>query len=198
MSKEVLVVGDSVTQGVGFSGVTEATRYVTLLQDHLAASGSDVSVTPSALDGVDTSYALKRFNRMVGRYSPDVVIIALGLNDAQPPGERESCSPDQYAVNLSQLTRKSVEINAQPVVATPPPRLDAVGGSPSAMKPYADRAREVAGRWSLPLIDLYERFVARKDLFHLLPDRLHPGPGGHKIIAEQFARTLIPFFAAEP
>jgi lysophospholipase L1-like esterase len=199
MRDEVVVLGDSVTQGAGFSGVTESTCYVSLLRNELADAGVSVRLRPSAIDGVDTAYALKRFDRMVGRLQPDVLILALGLNDAQPLGRRSECNPDCYARNLAQLTERALEIHARPIIATPSPRLDVHSSDqpPSrAMQPYAERARMVAEHYQLPLIEVYEHFVSRGDLDELIPDRLHPGPDGHRLIADQFARTLLPLFGA--
>lgn len=203
MRDEVVVLGDSVTHGAGFSGVTESTCYVSLLRNELADAGVSVRLRPSAIDGVDTAYALKRFDRMVGRLQPDVLIVALGLNDAQPPGRRAECNPecnpDCYARNLAQLTERALEIHARPIIATPSPRLDVRNSSQppgKAMQPYAEKARMVAEHYNLPLIEVYEHFVARGDLNELIPDKLHPGPDGHRLIAEQFARTLLPLFNA--
>jgi lysophospholipase L1-like esterase len=199
MRDEVVVLGDSVTHGAGFSGVTESTCYVSLLRSELENAGVGVRLRPSAIDGVDTAYALKRFDRMVVRLQPDVLIVALGLNDAQPLGHRAECNPDCYARNLAKLTERALDIHARPIIATPSPRLDVQndGQPPSqAMAPYAERARQVAEHYQLPLIEVYEHFVARGDLDELIPDRLHPGPDGHRLIADQFARTLLPLFSA--
>jgi len=192
---DVMILGDSVTVGAGFSGVSRDNSYVSLLRRQFTRAGVQAELKPSALDGVDTDYALKRFDRMVGRERPDVLVIALGLNDARPPGGRVECPPDRYKENLCRLAEKAMEIDARPVLCTPSPRLDVSrDGQPGwqAMAPYAEKVRSVADTYHLPWIDLYEEFVAREDLDDLLPDRLHPGPVGHRMIARLFARTLIP------
>lgn len=195
MSEELLLLGDSVTVGTGFSGVDENTCYASVLRQELHAAGAEFRVTASALDGADTGYALRRFDRMVARLDPDVLVISLGLNDARPPGRRDRNAPEAYQANLETLTEKALDLDIKPVMCTPPPRLDiSENGEPAwrSMSPYAERAREVAERYSLPLIELFEEFVNRDDLDALLPDRLHPGREGHRIIARQFAETLIP------
>ncbi len=196
MSEELLLLGDSVTVGTGFSGVDDESCYVALLKDRLRCAGARMNIRASALDGADTGYALRRFDRMVARLSPDVIVISLGLNDARPPGSRNRNSPEQYATNLERLTEKSLAIDVRPVLCTPPPRLDVCeNGQPAwkTMHPYAEAVRGVAEKYNLPLIELYDEFVSREDLESLLPDRLHPGRTGHQIIARQFARTLVPF-----
>jgi lysophospholipase L1-like esterase len=196
MSEELLLLGDSVTVGAGFSGVDDESCYVALLRDQLRCAGARMNIRASALDGADTGYALRRFDRMVARLSPDVIVISLGLNDARPPGQRTRNSPERYADNLERLAEKSLAIDVRPVLCTPPPRLDfCEGGQPARemMRPYAEAVRGVAEKYNLPLIELYDEFVSRQDLESLLPDRLHPGRAGHEIIARQFARTLVPF-----
>ena len=195
MTEQVVILGDSVTVGAGFSGVDQFSCYATLLRHQLEDAGATVRVTCSALDGADTGYALRRFDRMVAQQNPTVVVISLGLNDACPPGGRQEASPDAYAANLAELADRTLQIDASPVIVTPSPRLDVLRGDGpaiNAMRPYAERARKVAEAYHLPLIDLYEEFVAQNDLESLLPDRLHPGPRGHELIARQFAQTLIP------
>lgn len=196
MSDQLLLLGDSVTVGTGFSGVDDQSCYVSLLRSQLKAAGAHLNIRASALDGADTGYALRRFDRMVARLSPDVIVISLGLNDARPPGSRLRNSPGRYAENLEMLTEKALAIDVRPILCTPPPRLDVCeNGQPpwKTMHPYAEAARGVADKYNLPLIELYDEFVSREDLESLLPDRLHPGRAGHQIIARQFARTLVPF-----
>ncbi len=195
MREAVLILGDSVTVGAGFSGVEESTAYVSLLQNTFDDSGIGARLDRSAIDGVDTSYALRRFNRMVGRRQPNIVVVALGLNDAQPPGGRSGSDPIQYRENLCRIAEKVLALDANPVFATPSPRIDVEhrdGPAWRTMEPYAEQARDVAGQFGAPTIELYDRFIARRDLDGLLPDRLHPGPEGHRLIADAFAETLVP------
>lgn len=195
MDERLVVLGDSVTAGAGFSGVDEATCYISILKGLLHAASIDSHLTCSALDGVDTRYALRRFDQMVGRHDPDVVVVALGLNDARPAGGRPACAPARFAENLSQLVDRSLELGAHPILSTPPPRVDArteSDGIRGIMGPYADCVRQVAESYHLSLIDVYAAFIGHNDLASLIPDRLHPGPDGHRIIARQFATTLIP------
>ena len=195
MNGRLVVLGDSVTVGAGFSGVDGATRYISILEGLFHAAGIDSHLTCSALDGVDTGYALRRFDRMVGRHDPDVVVVMLGLNDARPPGGRPACPPARFARNLAQLVDRSLELGARPILSTPPPRLDApteADGISGLMGPYADRVRQVAESFHVELIDVYAALVGHSEPASLIPDRLHPGPEGHRIIARKFASTLIP------
>ena len=196
MCEKVVILGDSVTIGAGFSGVDRKTCFVSLLGRELEHAGIDVRVTPSALDGVDTQYALRRFDRMVSQLEPDILVISLGLNDARPAGGGPRCNPDRFTRNLTSIVERTLEIDTRPILTTPSPRLDMDRGPGlrQSMKPYAARARHIASAYDLPLIELYDEFVSHRDLDRLIPDRLHPGPAGHRLIARQFARTLLPIF----
>jgi lysophospholipase L1-like esterase len=193
MDERLVILGDSVTVGAGFSGVDESTRYISILKGLLHDADIDSQLTCSAMDGVDTGYALRRFDRMVARHDPHVVVIALGLNDARPCGGRPPCPPAQFADNLVELIDRSLQLGAHPILSTPPPRVDGPAKSNAQiMEPYADCVRQVAESYHLSLIDVFAAFAGRSDLESLIPDRLHPGPDGHRIIARQFAGTLIP------
>lgn len=200
MEEQLVVLGDSVTVGAGFSGVPQEATFVSLLKEQFRKLGMGIRLIASALDGVDTFYALKRFERMVTRLAPDMVTIALGLNDAKPLGSRPPCPPDCFERNLSQLVEKTLAIDAQPILTTPPPRIDLPGESAATlnrMAAYADVVHRVAECYHAPVIELYEVFAHRDDLSLLLPDRLHPNADGHRIIARQFAQTLVPLCGQE-
>jgi lysophospholipase L1-like esterase len=195
MIDHVVLFGDSVTVGKGFSGVDEDTNYVTVLGHLLRKAGTSTRLTASALDGLDSGYALRRFDRMVTRLTPNIVGISIGLNDAKPAGNRDKCDPDSFTQNLSHLVERCLEIDAHPVLSTPPPRTDSentMGRGTTVMAPYAECVRHVANLYYLPLVDVYHAFASRHDLSSLLPDGLHPGPPGHQIIAQEYSKVLIP------
>lgn len=198
---KILVLGDSVTAGCTFSGTTSSTCYVERLRALLEAAALDVEVVASALEGIDTGYAVKRFSRMVTVHEPDLVLVMLGLNDALPPGQREPASPDTYRQNLLGLVDRILAIDARPILVTPNPRPSLLtDDSPDGaldepnhlMTPYAVAVREVADHYQIPCVDIYDRFVAAGGLTLLVPDGTHPNPAGHVLIAQALADLLIP------
>lgn len=190
----LLLLGDSVTVGDGFSGVTARTRYVSHLRSRLGPS--HLELIDSALEGIDSGYALKRFNRMVTAFDPDAVLVLLGLNDARPPGARLAATPEQFRQNMLGLVDRILAIEARPILASPNPRfsIDAGEDTPELMRPYADAVRDVAEHYQVGWIDLYERFLQQGDLLRLVPDGIHPGPAGHELIAEVLSESLAPLF----
>lgn len=192
MSEHLLLLGDSVTVGAGFSGVCERTRFAALLARQLEHDCFSIRVSTSALDGVDTDYALRRFDRMVARFTPDSVAIMLGLNDARPPGRRAGSCPDTYAENVSRLVQRCMDMGASPLLATPTPRWDRLHpNGTQVMEPYAEQVRQVADTFYLPLVDMYAAFIDRGQLASLIPDGIHPGPAGHELIAGQFHKAIL-------
>src|SRR5688572_20778537 len=108
----LLFVGDSVTAGYG---LVPSLAYPHLVAARLADRGLAVDVVVDALDGADSAYVLKRFDRMVTSHDPDWVVVALGLNDARPPKSalaptggaqvgatqpRSSRAPAEFAANI--------------------------------------------------------------------------------------------------
>src|SRR5262245_56684546 len=90
----LVILGDSVSAGYGLThdrtlseGVPDQ-AFPQLLGARLTESGHDTEVVVSALDGIDTGYALRRFARLVTAHDPDWVLVMLGLNDVRPPGAR--------------------------------------------------------------------------------------------------------------
>jgi lysophospholipase L1-like esterase len=192
----LVILGDSVTVGQGFSGVTDSTSYVALLRQELSRGGAAVEVVPSALEGIDTGYAVKRFARMVTALEPDAVLIALGLNDVLPPGGRAAVTPAEYQQNLLGLVDRILSIDARPILATPNPRYSLEANGPDAgwLAPYVAKALDVAEYHQLLCLNLYERFLDQGRLRELIPDGIHPNPEGHRLMAHWLAEPLCACF----
>jgi lysophospholipase L1-like esterase len=194
----VVCLGDSVTAGFGLGNAGEACCYVQLLADRAQRDGLALDLIPSALDGIDTRYALRRFSRMVTALDPDWVLIMLGLNDARPCGDREPTPVPEFQEHVIALLDRVVALPARPVLVAPNPRFaEQDGQRVELMGPYVDALRRVAGQFDLPWVNLYERFLAADDLPRLLPDGLHPGPWGHRLIAEVLAAEVACFWPSQ-
>lgn len=214
----VVFLGDSVTAGYGLRGPRSCESYPKLLQDEVTFRQLPWELIPSALDGIDTRYALRRFARLVTAHQPDVVVILLGLNDARPAGRRESVPATAYEQNLLAIVDRVRGIGAEAMIVTPNPRFDlnspvtarpqtheasggnsasdvAPGEGPELMCPYAEAAQRVARRQGLPLVDLYRVFAETGCLAELVPDGIHPGPSGHRLIAATLTEQLLPLLA---
>ena len=191
----IVILGDSVTVGCGYCGVSDDTRYVHLLESELAKAGLNIELIPSALDGVDTAYAIRRFQRMVGAFQPDHVLVMLGANDASPPGTRRRIAPVEYRENLHKIVERILALDARPLLASPIPRWNSETGDPTQhelMQPYATAVDDVAAHYLVPCANVYNRFCSHGVLESLIPDGIHPGPLGQQLIAETIFDTLVP------
>ncbi len=205
----LVFLGDSVTVGKGFSGVTAETRYLHSIELGFHESGLEIEVIPSALEGIDTGYALKRFARLVTRQEPDMVVVLLGLNDIQPPGNRASTSPEQYQQHLMGLVDRVLSIDAKPLLVAPNPRFAIEAPSESWHRDlergqqYTNRLLAVAGQFQLGSVNLFAKFLEdlRGDLTRLpelIPDGVHPNATGHQLIATTLLDFLLPQFGGQP
>lgn len=197
--RRVVFLGDSVTAGWEFCGVDTQNCYVARLRSSLRVAELGVEFIVSALAGVDTRYALKRFDRMVARRAPDLVVVMLGLNDARPPVDRAPIAPDTYRANLAQIAQMIGELGARPMLVTPTPRLERLdGGKRNIMGPYVAACRSVAWDYHLRCVDVHAAFCAQTDVESLLPDDVHPSPRGHVLIASVLHEPLAEVLNVAP
>jgi lysophospholipase L1-like esterase len=126
------------------------------------------------------------------RFKPDVVLIALGMNDA--------ASGAGNLENFSDTIRRIIgEVRDQcgsEIVLQTPILIDyANAASRSALPQFADAVRELAANEDALLCDHYaawEAYVAgeRNQLFYLLDDPFHPNAHGHTLMAQTLLAAL--------
>ncbi|MCE9604011.1 MAG: SGNH/GDSL hydrolase family protein [Planctomycetia bacterium] len=192
----ILFVGDSVTAGYGLAG---AASFVQLTTDRLTERGLLVETCTDGLDGADSRYLLRRFDRMVTGHDPDWVVLAIGLNDARPPQSRTPCEPADFAGNLLELIDRILSIGARPVLVVPNPRWD--GGAPKSaaedlMQSYAAVVRSIAEALMLPIVDLHHAFMHEPDGMTMIPDGVHPDARGHELMADLTTEELLSLLGA--
>jgi acyl-CoA thioesterase I len=202
----LLFVGDSVTAGHGLVG---APAYPQLVANRLAERALDVEVIVDALDGADSAYVLKRFDRMVTSHDPDWVVVELGLNDARPPRAapsqigasqpRPPRPPAEFAANMLAIIDRLLAIGARPVLLVPTPRFDSEDAASSdrgsLMAPYVAVLRDLAATLRLPTIDVYQVLLSEPELPELIPDGVHAGKEGHATIADVVTEELLTLLA---
>lgn len=205
----VVCLGDSVTHGVGRSGVRERETYPRALESLLAGKEPQSWVVNAGLGGENTRQALQRFSRVFGAlHRVDAVAIMYGLNDASliDPGPTERSEPRiplaEYRENLRALVRETRRQGARVVLCTPNPMTPAYpharrGRYATApeinfvLKDYAAAVREVAREERVDLVDVYELFRSTPAWEALLPDGIHPNATGLDMIARAVRRALI-------
>ncbi len=123
----LVFLGDSVTQGcfecyydndgMLCTRFDRSAAYSTKLGEMLAQlyPCAQVNIVNSGLSGDGTDGGLKRFDRDVATYSPDLVVLGFALNDCM--GGREKLN--NYTDNIAKLIAKSKALGAEVIVLTP-------------------------------------------------------------------------------
>ena len=174
----IIVMGDSITAGLGVQ-LEEA--YPALLEARLRAEGHAVRVVNSGVSGETTAGGLRRAD-FIARQKGDIVIVALGGNDAL-----RGIDPAAAAVQLESIINILAQSGARVVLAgmyAPHNLGSAYVGSFDAMYPA------LAKKYALPLVPFLLEGVALDPALNQ-PDGIHPTPAGQRIIMEQNIYPVI-------
>ena len=199
------VLGDSITAG---SGVTDAEHTYHAVLGRLVGAGTvrnyGIGGTRIARQsGPDTHGVafVDRYTEMAD--DADLVLVFGGTNDYghgdAPFGTMDDRTPETFCGACHLLFAGRIEKSpATPIVVmTPIQRLD--GNVPSGntglpLVAYADKIREIAGFYALPVLDLYRCSGICPDLpvqqQRFCPDGLHPNNDGAARIAARLAGFL--------
>jgi len=179
-TRTLLVFGDSLSAAYGLASDQ---GWVHLLGARAQREGLDWRVVNASISGETTAGGLRRLPEDLKRHKPDMVVIALGANDAlrgQPiAGIRD---------NLEKMIRLARQARAEPVlvgIMIPPNYgIDYAQGFRDLYAALATRARA-------PLVAFLLEGVADKpELFQ--PDQLHPTAAAQPAIVETVWKTLAP------
>lgn len=185
----VAFLGDSVTQGCfelyragkeGLETIFEtdksySTRFKEIL--HTIYPATQIHVINSGISGDTTEGALKRLDRDVLSFNPDLVVVSLGLNDCCTMGAE---GVEKYKENLSNIFKNISEKDIEIIFITQNDMCDYVRPSISDeiikivaertvkareyLKSYFDGAKEVCKKYGVEVIDLYTVWGKLKDL----------------------------------
>lgn len=221
----IACMGDSVTHGC-FEVFTDArgnltTRYapresyVQGLQDFFndVFPIAAINVVNCGISGDSARSGLKRFERDVACYHPNLVIVNYGLNDCMSPeaGEKGATA---YGVDMRNLFDKIAATGAEAMLLTPnmmgtyiDPSIDEPGVLELAtlavqrqvdgtFARYVDRARAMAIEMGIPIADTYAVWhsLAQNgaDTTRLLSNRInHPNPMMHSIFVNKIIEMLL-------
>ena len=146
-----------------------------------------------------------RLPRDVYAYKPTVMTIMLGMNDGSYRAFDEKIFDTyakgyQHIIDAVKKELPGIRITAiQPSPfddVTQPPRFE--GGYNAVLLRYSDFIKELAGREELNVADLNRPVVAALEKARatdaelakkIIPDRVHPGPGGHLLMAGELLKS---------
>jgi acyl-CoA thioesterase-1 len=179
-ARTALVFGDSLSAAYGLSADQ---GWVHLLAQRAKRSGLEWRFVNASVSGETTAGGLRRLPEDLKRHKPDLVVIALGANDAlrgQPvQGIRD---------NLEKMLTIARSARAQPVLVgiMIPPNY----GIDYAAQFHALYAK-LAAQAKVPLVPfLLEGIAEKPELF--LADQLHPAAAAQPAIADNVWKVLEP------
>jgi acyl-CoA thioesterase-1 len=179
-ARTALVFGDSLSAAYGLSADQ---GWVHLLAQRAKRSGLEWRFVNASVSGETTAGGLRRLPEDLKRHKPDLVVIALGANDAlrgQPvQGIRD---------NLEKMLTIARSARAQPVlVGIMIPQNYGIDYAAQFHALYA----KLAAQAKVPLVPfLLEGIAEKPELF--LADQLHPAAAAQPAIADNVWKVLEP------
>lgn len=187
-----LFMGDSITHAAlwtkGYDGIAQT--FEKYLKDEMGRASDTVINT--AVSGATTTSTLNNIEQRLEKYTPDVVSIMLGTNDAATGG----LTVDIYKKNLETIIEKIRNKNKDAVIIlrTPTPMWN-TGSREANIPQYIAKMKQVADEQNLIYIDQYTELQKafndygwlKKDTV-LFGNNLHPGANGHLLMTRHFLK----------
>lgn len=187
-----LFMGDSITHAAlwtkGYDGIAQT--FEKYLKDEMGRASDTVINT--AVSGATTTSTLNNIEQRLEKYTPDVVSIMLGTNDAATGG----LTADIYKKNLETIIEKIRNKNkdAAIILRTPTPMWN-TGSREANIPQYIAKMKQVADEQNLIYIDQYTELQKafndygwlKKDTV-LFGNNLHPGANGHLLMTRHFLK----------
>jgi acyl-CoA thioesterase-1 len=176
----VLVYGDSLSAAYG---IGQKDGWVNLLGGRLKQTKPDYSVVNASISGETTAGGAARIDAALGRFKPDVVVVALGGNDGLrglPVAEMKS--------NLAKIVRASQSRGARVLVVGMriPPNY-----GPKYTQAFYDAFAEVARETKSAYVPfLLERIADQRTYFQ--PDQIHPTAEAQPLLLDTVWKGLEP------
>ena len=176
----ILVYGDSLSAAYG---IGQKDGWVNLLGGRLKKSKADYNVVNASISGETTAGGAARIDVALGRFKPDVVVLALGGNDGLrglPVGEMKA--------NLGKIARSAQARGARALVVGMriPPNY-----GPKYTQAFSDTFAEVARETKSAYVPfLLERIADQRTYFQ--PDQIHPTAEAQPLLLDTVWKGLEP------
>lgn len=175
----ILFLGDSITQ---------QHLWTLYLENWLLWQEPSLVIRNRGWGGNQAPAGVERFHRDVAPLRPTWVFIAFGMNDGgyQPVSETLLRI---YRESLTELVRLTRSIGAEPILCSTTAVDEAVNptllkGYNETLRAFTDACRSVAEEHGALFLDLFFPLPG------LVPDGVHPGPDGHRLVARAAAEQL--------
>jgi alpha-L-fucosidase 2 len=184
----VACVGDSITEGTDWSLYAYPTDLAMLLGSNYTVDNFGVGGTTVSLSS-ETPYMNTTAFQNATKFQPNIVIIMLGTNDAQPDLERYNTT---FVDDYMKLVVAFQALTSKPKIwiVLPPPLFGNKSGSISPeyfAQTIIPCIEQVANETNLPVINVYSALANYSDDF---PDGVHPNTEGSQLIANSIYEAL--------
>ena len=180
----VACVGDSITGGTSYP--SDLAR---LLGSSYMVGNFGVAGTTASLDSGGAYIEQKAFQD-AKKFQPNIVIIMLGTNDANPTLYPDLNKAD-FVEGYIQLIGEFQSPSAKPkiyLVKPPPVFTDETGTEVQYFRDFVLAGIEqAAAQTNLAVIDVYSALADYPEFF---PDGVHPGSEGAQLIADEIYKAI--------
>jgi acyl-CoA thioesterase-1 len=178
--KSILVVGDSLSAAYG---IPRDRGWVALLEERLKREQLHYSVVNASISGETSGGGRVRMDKLLERYQPGVVILALGGNDGL-----RGMQVAEVRANLAAMIREAQASNARVLLVgiKMPPNYgeEYTQGFDAMYRALASTHRTAF----VPF--LLEDFAGKPEFF--LPDRIHPNEAAQALMFKRVWPALRP------
>jgi len=197
MGKVINIFGDSIVWG---AGDIEKNGWASRLKEDLKRENhNDTEVYNLGISGADTDRLLRRFLVENEFRNPNVIIIAIGINDSQYIGSEDNprVSLGKFEENLVEIIKQARGI-AEDIVFIGLTKIDETKLMPIPWNPtlyseeknaliYNDKIKEVCEKNSLLFLDMQDLL----DDSEFDDDGLHPNSKGHEKMFQKIKNALV-------
>ena len=193
---KVACVGDSVTYGMTMKNWRKNAypfQLREMLGDGYCVENFGFSGRTVSQKG-DRPYIKEKLYKKSIEFQPDIVILQIGSNDSKPFNWK---GRDEFISYYKELLDSYINLSSEPkiYICTPPPafpyKKDKVKFfiKPDTISDEITPAvREIADEYNIELIDLFEMFDSKPELFN---DGLHPNDEGAKLMTEKVNELIL-------
>lgn len=176
----VLVLGDSLSASYG---LPENSGWVHLLRTRLASQTQPYDVVNASISGDTTRGGLSRIPTALKQFSPEIVIVELGGNDALQGLPLKSTFN-----NLDMIVSQIKKTGAKPIIVGVEIPLNY---GPTYSKQFSRIFGDIANKHAIPLVpSIFQGFGYKRELFQ--SDGIHPVASAQPLMMETVWKGLEP------
>ena len=185
----ICIWGDSITWG---SYDLEKGGWAERLKvDLMNSTEGETAVYNVGISGDKVADVLKRFGVEAMARQPDIIILAIGINDS-PHGDYEGTDLGEFEESFRNLIVMAKGYSGKPIIVTPTnvddfhPAQTYKKRKDLEIKKYVDIVSKIGKENKLPLVNVFG-LMTKEDLE---VDGLHPMPSGHEKIYQEVKKAI--------